>query len=110
MFSKLKVCENISTQRVTAGCNLFNDNASSSDCIVSNDRMNNDLERMWKESVMTLRCYTGICLEELSKTREILSQDSRSPSRGQNLGPPEYESGVLITQPRCLVSRMEKIK
>jgi hypothetical protein len=33
-------------------CGLFNDAVSSSDCIASNDRMNNELEKIWKEGIV----------------------------------------------------------
>jgi hypothetical protein len=46
------------------------------------------------------RYYTGIRLEGLRKNHEKLSQDSRSPGRDLNPEPPEYEAGVLTTQPR----------
>jgi hypothetical protein len=39
--------------------------------------------------------YPGICLEELRKTTRNLTQDSRSPYRDLNLGPPKYEAGVI---------------
>jgi hypothetical protein len=41
--------------------------------------------------------YPGIRLERLRKTTEILSQDTRSPYRDLNPGPPEYEVGVITT-------------
>jgi hypothetical protein len=34
------------------------------------------------------------------KTTKNLNQDSRSPGRDSNSGPPEYEAGMLTTQPR----------
>jgi hypothetical protein len=34
-------------------CGLFNDAVSSSDCIASNDTIINELERMWKEAVVS---------------------------------------------------------
>jgi hypothetical protein len=37
-----------------------------------------------------LRYWQNICLEGLGKTIENLSQNSRSPERNQNPGPPEY--------------------
>jgi hypothetical protein len=47
-----------------------------------------------------LSSYTGgICVYGLKKTMKDLSQDSRSPGRDLNSGPPEYE-GVLDTRPR----------
>jgi hypothetical protein len=48
-----------------------------------------------KRSWPNLRYYPGICPERLRKTTEILSNDSQSPSSDLNLGPPEYEGGVL---------------
>jgi hypothetical protein len=44
---------------------------------------------------LILKYYSGICLEELKKTTKDLSQDSRSPDRDFNPGPPEYEAGML---------------
>jgi hypothetical protein len=40
----------------------------------------------------------------LSKITKNLSNDSLSPDRDLNAGPPEYESGVLTTQSRCSVT------
>jgi hypothetical protein len=62
----------------------------------------------WKEfrrqrSWPTLRYYPGIHLKGLTKTTRNLSQDSLSPVRDFNPGPPEYESGVLTTRPRRLI-------
>jgi hypothetical protein len=37
------------------------------------------------------------------KEHKKLNQDSQSPGRDFNTGPPEYEARVLITQPRHLV-------
>jgi hypothetical protein len=51
-----------------------------------------------KRSWPNLRRYPGICVEGLRKTTTNLSQDSRSPGRDLNPGPPEYE-GVLTTRP-----------
>jgi hypothetical protein len=49
----------------------------------------NELERMWKEAVVAnLSYYPGICLEALGKTTKNLSQDSWSPGRDLNPGPP----------------------
>jgi hypothetical protein len=45
----------------------------------------------WKRSWPNLRYYSGICLQGLSKTTKNLSQDSCSPGRDLNPGPPEYE-------------------
>jgi hypothetical protein len=44
-----------------------------------------------------LRHYPGVLLDGLMITTKNLSQDSRSPCRHSNLGPPEYEVGLLIT-------------
>jgi hypothetical protein len=50
-------------------CSLFNDTVSSSDYIVSNDMMINELERMCKGSGHgSLRYYPIICLKGLRKT------------------------------------------
>jgi hypothetical protein len=46
-------------------------------------------------SWVILRHYPGICLERLSKSTGNFNQDSRSPGRDFNPGPPEYEEGVL---------------
>jgi hypothetical protein len=40
----------------------------------------------WKRSGPNLRYYPGICLEGLSKTINIISQDSRSPGGDLNPG------------------------
>jgi hypothetical protein len=53
-----------------------------------------------KRSWPNLKYYTGTCVEGLRKITKNLSQDSRSPGRDLNLGSPEYEEGVLTTQPR----------
>jgi hypothetical protein len=66
--------------------------------------VSNELERMWPN----LRYYPNICLEGLRKTTKSLSQDSRSPGRDLNLGPPKYEAGVLTTQLQCSVENNEK--
>jgi hypothetical protein len=52
---------------------------------------------------LILRYYPGVCLKGLRKTTKTLSQDNRSPGRGLYPGPPEYEVGVLTTQPRLSV-------
>jgi hypothetical protein len=66
--------------------------------------VSNEFERMWKKrSWPNLRYYSGICLEGLRKTTKNLSQDSRSPGRDLDPGPPEYEAGVLTTRPLVLV-------
>jgi hypothetical protein len=47
-----------------------------------------------KRSWPNERCYFGIFLEGLRKTKKNLSQDSWSPGRDLNPGPSEYEVGV----------------
>jgi hypothetical protein len=43
--------------------------------------MDNELERIWKETLIALALYDpGICLEELRKTMKNLSQDNQRPS------------------------------
>jgi hypothetical protein len=51
-------------------------------------------------SWLTLRYYAGIRMEGLWKTTKNLRQDSWSPSRDLNPGPPEYEAGLLTTRQR----------
>jgi hypothetical protein len=51
-------------------------------------------------SGLILKFYLGIRLERLRKTTKDPSQDSRSPGRGLNPESPEYEAGMLNTQPR----------
>jgi hypothetical protein len=53
-----------------------------------------------KRTWPNLRYYPRMCLEGLRKTTKHLSQDSRSPGRDLNPGPPEYEAGVLTTRSR----------
>jgi hypothetical protein len=52
-----------------------------------------------KGSWSNLRWYPFSCLEELRKAARNLSQSIRSLGRDLNSGPPEYEAGVLTTQP-----------
>jgi hypothetical protein len=74
-------------------CGLFNDVVTSSGYRprASNDRMINELERVWKRPWPILRqaCYPSICLERLMKTTKYFIQDSRD----LNLEPPENEAG-----------------
>jgi hypothetical protein len=44
--------------------------------------------------------YPGNRVEGTTKTTKNLSQDSRSPARDLNPGPPEYEARVSPTRPR----------
>jgi hypothetical protein len=53
---------------------------------------------------LILRYYPSICLGS-EKTHENLSQDSQSPGRDFNPGPPEYEAGVLTARTRRSVKR-----
>jgi hypothetical protein len=84
-------------------CGLFNDAFSSSDYIVSSDRMINEY---WVGHAMEWS-DRGL-IKELSRhlpgrteeNHEQLSQDSRSPSQDLNAGPQEYEAGVVSTRPR----------
>jgi hypothetical protein len=64
--------------------------------------LNDEWERMWKEAIVAdLRNYPGICLG--TEANHETPQYFRSPRRAFNLGPPEYEIGVLNTRPRRLV-------
>jgi hypothetical protein len=66
------------------------------DYIASDGGMVDELERIWKEAVMTwLRYYPGIYLGELRRTMKDLSQKSRCPSIDSNRERPEYKSWVL---------------
>jgi hypothetical protein len=47
-------------------CGLFSDTSSSSDCVVLND----ELERMWKEAVMT---YMKVLSWHMSRETELRS-------------------------------------
>jgi hypothetical protein len=53
--------------------------------------------RKW--SWPNLSHYPGIYLEGFRKTMENLSQDSEFPGQELNTGPPQYEVGMLTTQP-----------
>jgi hypothetical protein len=59
---------------------------------MSNDKMkmNNKLERMWKETVLSLH-LSGETDENYTK----LSQDSRCSGQHMNRTPPEYKSEPL---------------
>jgi hypothetical protein len=57
-----------------------------------NSGMIDELERTWREAAAVwLRHFLGICLEELTKTSEIISQDSRDSNPIQQ----EYESRTV---------------
>jgi hypothetical protein len=58
-----------------------------------------EIKRILKKAgVSQFKVLPGIHLG-LRKTAKNLSQDSRSPVRDFNLGPPEYKAGVLTTRP-----------
>jgi hypothetical protein len=57
-----------------------------------------------KRSWRNLRYYPSICPQGLRRTTKGLGQDSRSAGQDLNPGPPEYEAGVLVTQPRRSVT------
>jgi hypothetical protein len=60
-----------------------------------------NLGRIWKEAVVAkFKVLSRHLPVETEKMTKVLSQDSRSPGRGLNPGPPEYKVGVLITRPR----------
>jgi hypothetical protein len=50
-----------------------------------------------------LTYHPGICLAILRTTTKTLNHDNRCAGRDLNLGPPEYEGGMLTTQSRRLV-------
>jgi hypothetical protein len=60
--------------------------------------VNDELER--KRSWPNLRYCPDIRLKGLRKTTKKLIQDSRSPNRDLNPGPPKYERGEITSQPR----------
>jgi hypothetical protein len=61
---------------------------------------------MW--SWPDLRYYPVFCLEVLKKTTKNLGQNCQYRSRDLNPGPPEYETGMLTTQPRRSVPEVQK--
>jgi hypothetical protein len=52
---------------------------------------------------LILRFHPSIHLDGLRKTTKNISQDIWSLDLDLNLGPPEYEAGMLTTQPQRLV-------
>jgi hypothetical protein len=61
--------------------------------------MNNELERIWEEAVMTqLKVLSRRLPGGTKEIHENLSQDSLSPGRDLKLGPPDEEAGVLTTR------------
>jgi hypothetical protein len=68
---------------------------------------NNELQWIWKKSLMPDVSYCpGLCLGELKTTR-YPSQRCRFPGRDLNPESLEYEIAVLMTQVPCLVRFME---
>jgi hypothetical protein len=69
--------------------------------IESNDRVINELGRVWKETIVALFnvLYQHMPWRDSGKPKN-LRQDSRSPGRDLNPGLPQYDTGVLITQLR----------
>jgi hypothetical protein len=68
---------------------------------VSDDRMINELERIWKETLVAYSGYsTEILPNGLRKTKKTLSQGSQSPGRDSKSALPEYKSIALpLDQP-----------
>jgi hypothetical protein len=59
---------------------------------------------------LILRYCPGILLKGVRNITKHISQDTRSPGRDLNLGLPEYEVGVLTTQPRRSVHGPKNIR
>jgi hypothetical protein len=74
------------------------DYIASSKMVISEWWIEKDLEGSGRGLI--LRYCPWIRLEGLKKTTKPLRQDSRIPNRDLNLGPPEYEAGVLLIRPR----------
>jgi hypothetical protein len=55
-------------------------------------------KRAWQNCKALFRHSQG----EIEKNHENLSQDSLSPDRDSNMGPPEREAEVLTTRPRSV--------
>jgi hypothetical protein len=71
--------------------------------------VNNELERTWKDAVLA---YFKIRFQLLpganEENYENFSENSRSSDRESNSGPPEYETGLIITRPQSSVRRRVK--
>jgi hypothetical protein len=68
--------------------------------------MSDELERICKEAVWpNFEGLSGIRLESLREATRNLSQDSRSPGRDLNPGPPKYEAHFPTTRPRRTILR-----
>jgi hypothetical protein len=60
--------------------------------------VNNKLESIWKETVMSdLRYYLGISLQRLRKRTKQFCQESLNEDLNSLF--PDYEGGMLHTQP-----------
>jgi hypothetical protein len=81
-------------------CSLFNNACSSSDYIASNERMivNYELEMTLKEAAVASFNVLSLHLPGGTEENHEKPQDSRSPGRYLNPGPPEYKAGVLTTR------------
>jgi hypothetical protein len=66
--------------------------------------VNDELERMWKEApVAKFKMLSQHLLGGTEENHENLNQDSQSPGRDLNPGPPEYEAEMLTTRPLRMV-------
>jgi hypothetical protein len=83
-------------------CGLFNDAVNSSLYNVG-WLMNDELERIWKEAVVT--SFNVIPRHFPGWNKENLSQDCRSQGWHSNPGPPEHETEVLTTRLQHLIWR-----
>jgi hypothetical protein len=80
-------------------CMLFYDasNITSYIRIASNDGMIDELERIWKEVVLTwLKCYCNISPEAVKGTTRNLSQDNLCLARNSNRRPPDTPTLLVI--------------
>jgi hypothetical protein len=64
--------------------------------------MNNELQRIWKETMVALSVYyRGVRVERLGRTRKTLSQESRCSDEGSDRAPLETKSKHLpLHQPK----------
>jgi hypothetical protein len=62
--------------------------------------MNNEFEEIGKKAVVVQLKVLSPHLPGGTEENDGKPQESRSPDRDLNLGPPEYETGVLTTQSR----------
>jgi hypothetical protein len=88
-------------------CGLFNDAVNSSDNMVPNDMK---IHEEWIGKHMegnSQDLIWGISLEGLRKITKNLGQNSQCMGCALNMGPPDYEAGVLTTQKWHLVQYLE---